>query len=102
MAFLRLSQLRQVRKMGPLQNIVKMMPGLPKELKQAQVDESEIAKVEAIICAMTPAERREPSVINGSRRLRIASRAHAFLCARLASRCLRVMLATRCRAASRS
>jgi signal recognition particle subunit SRP54 len=68
-----LDQMRQVRKMGPLQNIVKMMPGLPKELKQAQVDESEIAKVEAIICAMTPAERREPSVINGSRRLRIAS-----------------------------
>ncbi|MBV8951383.1 MAG: signal recognition particle protein [Actinobacteria bacterium] len=68
-----LEQMRQVRKMGPLQNIVKMMPGLPKELKQAQVDEAEIARVEAIICSMTPAERREPSVINGSRRLRIAS-----------------------------
>jgi signal recognition particle subunit SRP54 len=68
-----LDQMRQVRKMGPLQNIVKMMPGLPKELKQAQVDESEIARVEAIICSMTPAERRDPSVINGSRRLRIAS-----------------------------
>ncbi len=68
-----LEQMRQVRKMGPLQNIVKMMPGLPKELKQAQVEESEIARVEAIICSMTPAERRDPSVINGSRRLRIAS-----------------------------
>ncbi len=68
-----LDQMRQVRKMGPLQNIVKMMPGLPKELKQAQVDEAEIARVEAIICSMTPAERRDPSVINGSRRLRIAS-----------------------------
>jgi signal recognition particle subunit SRP54 len=68
-----LDQMRQVRKMGPLQNIVKMMPGLPKELKQAQVDESEIARVEAIICSMTPAERRDPSLINGSRRLRIAS-----------------------------
>jgi signal recognition particle subunit SRP54 len=68
-----LDQMRQVRKMGPLQNIVKMMPGLPKELKQAQVDESEIARVEAIICSMTLAERRDPSLINGSRRLRIAS-----------------------------
>ncbi|HZR12129.1 MAG TPA: signal recognition particle protein [Acidimicrobiia bacterium] len=67
-----LEQMRQVRKMGPLGNIVKMMPGLPKELKQTEVDESEIARVEAIICSMTPEERREPSVINGSRRLRIA------------------------------
>jgi signal recognition particle subunit SRP54 len=67
-----LDQMRQVRKMGPLQNIVKMMPGLPKELKQAQVDESELTRVEAIICSMTPAERRDPAVINGSRRLRIA------------------------------
>ncbi|MCC6340132.1 MAG: signal recognition particle protein [Acidimicrobiia bacterium] len=67
-----LDQMRQVRKMGPLQNLVKMMPGLPKELKSAQVDESELARVEAIICSMTPRERREPSLINGSRRLRIA------------------------------
>jgi signal recognition particle subunit SRP54 len=67
-----LEQMRQVRKMGPLQNIVKMMPGLPKELKSAQVDEDEIARVEAIICSMTPKERRDPSIINGSRRLRIA------------------------------
>jgi signal recognition particle subunit SRP54 len=67
-----LEQMRQVRKMGPLGNIVKMMPGIPKELKQTEVDESEIARVEAIICSMTPEERREPSLINGSRRLRIA------------------------------
>ncbi len=67
-----LDQMRQVRKMGPLQNLVKLMPGLPKELKSAEVDESELAKVEAIICSMTPRERREPALINGSRRLRIA------------------------------
>jgi signal recognition particle subunit SRP54 len=67
-----LEQMRQVRKMGPLGNIVKMMPGIPKELKQTEVDEAEIARVEAIICSMTPQERREPSLINGSRRLRIA------------------------------
>ncbi len=67
-----LDQMRQVRRMGPLQNLVKLMPGLPKELKSAEVDEGELAKVEAIICSMTPRERREPALINGSRRLRIA------------------------------
>jgi signal recognition particle subunit SRP54 len=49
-----------------------MMPGMPKELKNQELDEDEIDRVEAIICSMTPAERREPSMINGSRRLRIA------------------------------
>jgi signal recognition particle subunit SRP54 len=58
--------------MGPLQNLVKLMPGIPKELKQAQLDEGELARVEAIICSMTPAERNDPSLISGSRRLRIA------------------------------
>jgi signal recognition particle subunit SRP54 len=67
-----LQQMRQVRKMGPLQNLVGMLPGVPKELRQAEVDEGELGKVEAIICSMTPQERREPSLINGSRRLRIA------------------------------
>jgi signal recognition particle subunit SRP54 len=67
-----LDQMRQVKKMGPLQNLVKLMPGIPKELKQAQLDEGELARVEAIICSMTPAERRDPSLINGSRRVRIA------------------------------
>jgi signal recognition particle subunit SRP54 len=67
-----LDQMRQVRKMGPLQNLVGMLPGMPKELRQTEVDEGELAKVEAIICSMTPQERRKPSVINGSRRLRIA------------------------------
>ena len=64
--------MRQVKKMGPIQNVLGMLPGMPKELKNAEIDDREIARVEAIICSMTPAERREPSIINGSRRLRIA------------------------------
>jgi signal recognition particle subunit SRP54 len=67
-----LDQMRQVRKMGPLQNVIAMLPGVPKELKNADVDEGELARVEAIICSMTAEERREPTIINGSRRLRIA------------------------------
>jgi len=50
-----------------------MMPGIPKELKKAQIDERELGRVEAIIRSMTPAERIDPSVVNGSRRLRIAN-----------------------------
>jgi signal recognition particle subunit SRP54 len=67
-----LDQMQQVRKMGPLQNLVGMMPGLPKEARDAEVDESQLARIEAIIRSMTPEERRNPTVINGSRRLRIA------------------------------
>jgi signal recognition particle subunit SRP54 len=67
-----LDQMRQVRKMGPIGNLMKMMPGMPKELRKAEIDEGELGRVEAIICSMTPAERRDPTVINGSRRVRIA------------------------------
>jgi signal recognition particle subunit SRP54 len=67
-----LDQMRQVKKMGPIQNVLGMLPGMPKELRNAEIDDGEIARVEAIICSMTPAERRDPSLINGSRRLRIA------------------------------
>jgi signal recognition particle subunit SRP54 len=67
-----LEQMQQVKKMGPLQNVLGMMPGMPKELKNADIDERELAKVEAIIRSMTPYERRKPDVINGSRRTRIA------------------------------
>jgi signal recognition particle subunit SRP54 len=67
-----LDQMRQVKKMGPIGNLMKMMPGMPKELRKAQIDEGELGRVEAIICSMTPAERRDPSLINGSRRVRIA------------------------------
>ena len=68
-----LEQMQQVKKMGPLQNLIGMLPGVPKELKKAEIDDSEIARIEAIIRSMTPQERREPQMINGSRRLRIAN-----------------------------
>ena len=68
-----LEQLQQVKKMGPLTGLMKMMPGLPKELRNAEIDDRELARVEGIIHAMTPGERTDPTIINGSRRLRIAN-----------------------------
>ena len=65
--------MQQIKKMGPLQNIIGMLPGVPKELKNAEIDDREVARIEAIIRSMTPAERNDPSVINGSRRMRIAN-----------------------------
>jgi signal recognition particle subunit SRP54 len=67
-----LEQMQQVKKMGPLQNLIGMMPGLPKEVKNAQIDDREISKIEAIIQSMTSDERRTPNIVNGSRRSRIA------------------------------
>jgi signal recognition particle subunit SRP54 len=67
-----LEQLQQVKKMGPLSGLIGMMPGIPKELKNAEIDDGEIAGVEAMIRSMTSAERDDPSLINGSRRQRIA------------------------------
>jgi signal recognition particle subunit SRP54 len=67
-----LEQMQQVKKMGPLQGILGMLPGVPKELKNAQIDDRELARVEAIIHSMTREERRRPDLINGSRRQRIA------------------------------
>ena len=68
-----LEQMQQVKKMGPLQSIVGMLPGIPKELRQAEIDDREVARVEAIIRSMTPDERRSPEIMNGSRRLRVAN-----------------------------
>ncbi len=68
-----LEQMQQIKKMGPLQGIVGMLPGIPKEVKDAKIDDRELARVEAIIRSMTPAERQDPTLINGSRRLRIAN-----------------------------
>jgi signal recognition particle subunit SRP54 len=70
-----LQQMRQVRKMGPLSGLLGMMPGMGamKQLKNADVDEGELDRVEAIILSMTPAERANPGMINGSRRKRIAN-----------------------------
>jgi len=70
-----LKQMKQVRKMGPLSGIIGMLPGMGamKQLKNAPIDESELDRVEAIILSMTPRERSNPGLINGSRRKRIAN-----------------------------
>ncbi len=67
-----LDQLRQMRKMGPLADLVKMIPGMGKMVDVGNIDEKEVTKVEAIICSMTPGERQDPSVLNAGRRRRIA------------------------------
>ena len=68
-----LDQMQQLKKMGPLGNLLGMMPGMPKELKGAKIGDDELRPVEAIIRSMTPLERRKPELINGSRRTRIAN-----------------------------
>lgn len=65
-------QIRKMRKMGPLENILSMLPGANKILKEVKIDEREFIKVEAIINSMTPEERKNPKIINTSRRIRIA------------------------------
>ncbi|MDP3486330.1 MAG: signal recognition particle protein [Bacillota bacterium] len=69
-----LDQLQQVRNMGPLDQVLGMIPGFAasKQLKDFQPDEKDLKHIEAIIYSMTPGERRKPEVINGSRRQRIA------------------------------
>jgi signal recognition particle subunit SRP54 len=63
-----------LRRMGPLQGVLKMIPGVGKQLDGLdEVDERQLARVEAIILSMTPHERRVPHVIDGSRRKRIAA-----------------------------
>jgi len=68
-----LEQMQQIKKMGPISSLVGMLPGLPKEVKDAEIDDRELGKVEALIRSMTPAERVDPAIINGSRRARIAN-----------------------------
>ncbi len=67
-----LAQLRQIKKMGSFSSILKMIPGLSK-IKDLKVDDKEFTRIEAIICSMTEKERRNPKILNGSRRLRIAN-----------------------------
>ncbi|MGZ8630948.1 MAG: signal recognition particle protein [Actinomycetota bacterium] len=73
-----LDQLRQVQKLGSMGDLLKMLPGVPggknamKEMAEA-IDDGELKRAEAMILSMTPAERREPGIISGSRRLRIAN-----------------------------
>ena len=67
-----LGQLKQIKKLGPLENIIKMLPGVPKELKGVKVDPKDMAHIEAIILSMTPYERRHPEVLKATRKQRIA------------------------------
>src|SRR5437588_11230262 len=67
-----LEQMQQIKRMGPLQNVLGMLPGMPKEVRNAEIDEKDLGRIEAIIRSMTPEERRKPELINGSRRMRIA------------------------------
>jgi signal recognition particle subunit SRP54 len=72
-----LAQLRQMRQLGPIQDLLKLLPGMPggknvlKDLAD-QVDEGKLRTAEALILSMTPEERRQPGIISGSRRSRIA------------------------------
>ncbi|MCX8033694.1 MAG: signal recognition particle protein [Thermodesulfovibrio sp.] len=65
-------QIRKMKKMGPLEHILSMLPGANKILKDIKIDEKEFVRVEAIINSMTPEERKNPKIINASRRIRIA------------------------------
>ena len=67
-----LTQLRQMRNMGPIGSLLGMVPGMKKALADVEVDESDLKQIEAIIQSMTPAERHDPTMINNSRRKRIA------------------------------
>jgi signal recognition particle subunit SRP54 len=68
-----LKSYKMLRRMGPIQGVLKLVPGLGKQLEGIdQVDERQLGRVEAIILSMTPIERSMPSVIDGSRRQRIA------------------------------
>jgi signal recognition particle subunit SRP54 len=68
-----LASYRMLRRMGPLQGVLKLIPGMGKQLQGLDIDEAELKRVEAIVLSMTPQERKLPHVIDGSRRKRIAA-----------------------------
>ncbi len=68
-----LTSYRMLRKMGPVKGILKMLPGVGQQLDGIDIDEAQMARVEAIVLSMTPHERRSPLIINGPRRRRIAA-----------------------------
>jgi len=67
-----LSQLQQIKKMGNIKDLVGMIPGVGKAMKDVDIDENAFKSIEAIIGSMTPSERENPEVLNGKRRDRIA------------------------------
>jgi signal recognition particle subunit SRP54 len=65
--------MRQMQKLGPLENLLKLLPGVNSAmLKQVKIDPKQMKHIEAIVLSMTPAERKKPDLMNGSRRLRVA------------------------------
>jgi len=68
-----LDQLRQIKKMGPLSDLLAMIPGMGRQLQNTEIDNSALGKIEAIICSMTKVEREKPQIIDGNRKRRIAS-----------------------------
>ncbi len=68
-----LDQIQQVKKMGPIQQIMQMIPGVSAAMKDMPIDDKQIGRVEAIIRSMTPRERKDPGVLNASRKRRVAA-----------------------------
>ena len=68
-----LSQFQEIKKMGPLKQILSMIPGMQKQLKDVDIDDRQLVRVESIIYSMTKREREKPEIINGSRKKRIAA-----------------------------
>jgi signal recognition particle subunit SRP54 len=64
---------KMMRRMGPMKNVISLIPGLGKQLQGVNIDDSELGRVEAIVLSMTPEERSHPEIIKGSRRARIAA-----------------------------
>ncbi len=67
-----LEQMKKIKKMGSFKSILAMLPGIPKEIRDAEIDESKLDKINAIVTSMTKEERRNPKLLNASRRIRIA------------------------------
>lgn len=68
-----IAQMQQIKKMGPLSNLMALMPGLPKEVKDVEITDNQVARLEAIVYSMTEEERENPDIIDSSRKARIAS-----------------------------
>ena len=65
--------MEQIKKMGPISQLLGMIPGMGAQLKDIQIDDKQVARVEAIILSMTPKEREKPEIVNASRKKRIAA-----------------------------
>ena len=68
-----LEQFRQIKKMGSLKSILSMVPGMEKQLRDVDIDDRQMLRIEAVITSMTKKERAKPDIINASRRKRIAA-----------------------------